>query len=168
MTQPQSLWQMYTDSGKAYFQMRQYKESENMLGSALQVAEQFGPGDQRLTLSLNNLARLRQAQKRFAEAEELYNRALAIVESEHGRQHPDSAVCLSNLAGLLQFEQKYPEAEAAYTEAIAILESTLGPDHESIGRVLGNYVALLRKMGRAADAAAADARAKSFRGKPRA
>jgi tetratricopeptide (TPR) repeat protein len=168
MTQPQSLWQMYTDSGKAYFQMRQYQESENMLASALQVAEQFGPGDRRLTVSLNNLARLRQVQKRYADAEQLYNRALAMAETERGRNHPDTAICLSNLAGLLQFEQKYPEAEAAYTEALAILEKTLGPEHESIGRVLGNYAALLRKMGRAADAAAADARAKTFRGKPRA
>jgi tetratricopeptide (TPR) repeat protein len=157
---------MYTDSGKAYFQMRQYKESENMLASALQMAEQFGPSDRRLTVSLNNMGRLRQVQKRYAEAEQFFNRALAITESERGRRHPDTAVCLSNLAGLLQAEEKYPEAASAYTEAMAILEQTLGADHDSVGRVLANYAGLLRKMGREADASAAEDRSKALRSKP--
>jgi tetratricopeptide (TPR) repeat protein len=164
MPTPNELWQMYTDSGKAYLQMHQYRASENMLASALQVAEQFGPQDPRLSVSLNNVARLRQAQKRNADAEQLYNRALAIAESERGREHPDTAICLSNLAGLLQAEGKTEEAESAYKESLAILEKTMGPTHASVGRVLANYAGLLRKAGRTEEADAAEARSKSIAG----
>jgi tetratricopeptide (TPR) repeat protein len=167
MTAPSSLWQMYTDSGKAYLKMRQNKESESMLSSALKVAEQFEPGDLRLPVSLNNMARLRQAQGRYAEAEQLLNRALAIAEAGRGRQHPDAAICLSNIAGLLQAQEKNAEAEAAYRESAAILEATLGPEHEGVGRVLANYAGLLRKMGRTAEADAAETRAKAIRQKAR-
>jgi tetratricopeptide (TPR) repeat protein len=165
MTSPESLWQMYTDSGKAYLKLKQYKQAESMLAAALQVAEQFGPQDQRLSVSLNGMARLRQTQKRYADAEQLYIRALAIAESERGRNHPDAAVCLSNLAGLLAVEEKYPEAEAAYKEALAIFEATLGAEHEGVVRVLVNYAALLRKMDRTADAEAIEARVKAIREK---
>jgi tetratricopeptide (TPR) repeat protein len=164
MTAPGQLWQMYTDSGKAYLRMHQHKEAENMLASALQVAEQFGSEDPRLSVGLNNMARLRQAQKRYAEAEQLYNRALAIAESERGREHPDTAICLSNLAGLLQVEGKTDEAESSYKEALAILEKTMGPTHVSVGRVLANYTTLLRKAGRNEEADAAEARAKTIAG----
>jgi len=165
MTTPQSLWQMYTDSGKAYFRLRQYRESENMLSAALQVAEQFGPQDPRLAVSLNNMARLRQAQKRYGDAEQLYNRALLIAETERGREHLDTAVCLSNLAGLFQVEGKYVDAEAAYKEAMAIMEKALGPEHAGVGRILANYAALLKKMNRMSEADAAEARAKAIRDK---
>jgi tetratricopeptide (TPR) repeat protein len=167
MTAPSSLWQMYTDSGKAYLKLRQYKESQSMLASALQVAEQFEPGDLRLSVSLNNMARLRQAQGRYPEAEQLFNRALAIAETERGRQHPDAAICLSNIAGLLQMEEKNAEAEAAYQESVAILEAAFGPEHESVGRVLANYAGLLRKMGRTDEADVAEARARAIREKAR-
>jgi len=165
MTTPQSLWQMYTDSGKAYFRLHQYRESENMLSAALQVAEQFGPQDPRLAVSLNNLARLRQVQKRYGDAEELYSRALLISETERGREHLDTAVCLSNLAGLLQVEEKYAEAEASYKEALAIMGKVLGPEHAGVGRILANYAALLKKMNRTAEADAAESRAKTIRDK---
>ena len=164
MTAPSSLWQMYTDSGKAYLRLHQYKESDSMLAAALQVAEQFGPQDLRLSVSLNNLARLRQAQKKYADAEQLYNRALAIAETERGHDHPDTGICLSNLAGLLQVEEKLPEAEAAYKESIAILEKAMGPDHVSVRRVLVNYAGLLRKAGRIEEADAAEARARYIKG----
>jgi len=165
MTSPQSLWQMYTDSGKAYFRLHQYRESENMLSAALQVAEPFGPQDPRLALSLNNLARLRQAQKRYGDAEALYNRALLISETERGREHLDSAVCLSNLAGLFQVEGKYVDAEASYQKALAIMEKALGSEHAGVGRILANYAALLKKMNRMSEADAAEARAKAIRDK---
>jgi tetratricopeptide (TPR) repeat protein len=156
---------MYTDSGKAYFRLHRYRESENMLSAALQVAEQFGPQDPRLAVSLNNMARLRQAQKRYGDAEALYNRALLISETERGHEHLDTAVCLSNLAGLLQVEEKHADAEASYKEALAIMEKVLGPEHAGVGRILANYAALLKKINRTAEAGAAEARAKAIRDK---
>ncbi len=51
-------------------------------------------------LSLNNLADLYQKQGRYADAEPLYKRALAIREKALGPNHPDVASSLNNLAEL--------------------------------------------------------------------
>ena len=53
-----------------------------------------------LATSLNNLAGLYYRQGRYAEAEPLYQRSLAILQKAHGRDHPDVAISLNNLAAL--------------------------------------------------------------------
>ncbi len=53
-----------------------------------------------MATSLNNLAALYHAQGRYAEAEPLYNRALAILEKALGPGHPLVATSLNNLAEL--------------------------------------------------------------------
>ena len=50
--------------------------------------------------SLNNLAELYRYQGRYAEAEPLYKRSLAIREKALGPDHPDVAISLNNLASL--------------------------------------------------------------------
>ena len=54
--------------------------------------------------SLNNLAALYQAQGRYAEAEPLYKRALAIDEKALGPDHPDVATSAQQ-PGRLYFAQ---------------------------------------------------------------
>ena len=51
----------------------------------------LGPEHPDVANSLNNLAALYQAQGRYAEAEPLYKRALAISEKALGPEHPDVA-----------------------------------------------------------------------------
>ena len=51
-----------------------------------------------MTMSLNNLANCTRAQGRYAEAEPLYKRSLAIREKALGPDHPDVAQSLNNLA----------------------------------------------------------------------
>ena len=71
------------DAWKAY-QQADYAEAEKLLLAALQEAEKFGEQDPRLATSLNNLAALYSAQGNYAQAEPLYQRALAIVEKALG------------------------------------------------------------------------------------
>ena len=52
--------------------------------------------------SLNNLAVLYKTEGRYAKAEPLYQRALAIREKALGPEHPDVATSLNNLAALYQ------------------------------------------------------------------
>ena len=78
--------------------------------------------------SLNNLAGLYDAQGRYAEAEPLYERALAIWEKALGPEHPDVATSLNNLAELYRDQGRYAEAEPLYERALAIREKALGPD----------------------------------------
>ncbi len=64
-----------------------------------------------MATSLNNLAALYKAQGRYAEAEPLHKRALAIFEKALGPKHPDVAQSLNNLAVLYATQGKYAEAE---------------------------------------------------------
>ena len=67
--------------------------------------------------SLNNLARLYQAQGKYADAEPLHKRALAIWESALGPEHPNVAKGLENYASLRR--KMGLSAEAARLEAQA-------------------------------------------------
>ena len=70
--------------------------------------------------ALNNLALLYDDQGRYAEAEPLYKRALAIDEKALGPDHPDVAQSLNNLAALYDDQGRYAEAEPLYKRALAI------------------------------------------------
>jgi tetratricopeptide (TPR) repeat protein len=50
--------------------------------------------------SLNNLASLYNAQGRYADAERLFKRSLAIREKDLGPNHPNVASVLNNVADL--------------------------------------------------------------------
>ncbi|MBA2396823.1 MAG: tetratricopeptide repeat protein, partial [Ktedonobacteraceae bacterium] len=83
---------------------------------------------------------------KYAQAEPLYVRALAIREQELGAQHPDTASSLNNLAELYRNQGKYAQAEPLYVRALAICESVLGQDHPSTQTVRANYASLLQTM----------------------
>ncbi len=55
-----------------------------------------------MATSLNDLALLYDNQSKYAEAEPLYKRALAIDEKALGPDHPSVAISLENYAALLR------------------------------------------------------------------
>src|SRR6266567_3020464 len=59
---------------------------------------------------------------RYAEAEPLFERALAIREKALGRDHPYIALSLNNLAELYGAQGRYTEAEPLHQRALAIRE----------------------------------------------
>ena len=77
-------------------------------------------------------------QGKYAEAERLHKRALAIKEQAFGENHPDLADSLNNLAGVYNAQSKYAEAEGLYQRALAIYEAKLSKDHPSVARILNN------------------------------
>ena len=79
-----------------------------------------------MATSLNNLAVLYRNQGKYAEAEPLYQRSLAIWEKALGKDHPDVATSLNNLAVLYHNQGKYAEAEPLYQRSLAIKEKALG------------------------------------------
>ncbi len=92
----EGVWKRYLDAGiKAYKQGR-YAEAEMSFHAALKEAERFGPEDSHLATSLNHLGEVYDAQGRYAEAERLHKRALAIREKALvGPSHPDVAETLN-------------------------------------------------------------------------
>ena len=78
---------------------------------------------------LNNLGQVGKVQGRYAEAEPLIRRSLAIREKVLGRDHPDVARSLNNLADLYERQGRYAEACRCIERALAIRETAVGPDH---------------------------------------
>ena len=70
--------------------------------------------------SLHNLAALYHAQARYAEAEPLYKRSLAIYEKALGPGHPNVATSLKNYASLLRQTGRHTKAEEMEARAQAI------------------------------------------------
>ena len=72
------------------------------------------------------------AQRRYAEAEPLMRRLLAIAEKSLRPEHPNLTVGLNNLALLYRAQGRYAEAEPLYKRSLAIREKALGPDHPDV------------------------------------
>ena len=91
-------------------------------------------------------------QGKYAEAEPLYVRALAISEQQLGADHPDTATSFHNLAGLYHTQGKYAEAEPLYQRALAIREQQLGADHPDTAQSLNNLALLYQAQGKYTEA----------------
>ena len=85
--------------------------------------------------SLNNLAKLYDAQGKYAEAEPLHKRALQIREKALGPAHPNVATSLNNLALLYDAQGKYAEAEPLHKRALQIREKALGAGSSQCGNI---------------------------------
>ena len=102
--------------------------------------------------SLSNLAGLYRTQGKYAKAEPLYIRSLAIREGVLGKDHPDVATALSNLADLYRLQIRYAEAETLYERSLAITEKALGKEHPNVARILESFMAFFQAQGRYAEA----------------
>ena len=149
---------------KAYKQA-DYAEAEKLAKLALREAGKFGGKDPRFAISLNNLALAYDAQGKYAQAEPLYLRALAIWEKALGPEHPDVAQSLNNLAALYDNQGKYAQAEPLYRRALVVLTRAVGPEHPDVATTLENYARMLRVMNRHDEAEMMEARAQAIRAK---
>jgi len=112
----------------------------------------LGPDHPDTAQSIGGLALAVHDLGRYAEAEVLYRRALAIKEKTEGPDHPDVAVDLSNLGVLLWDEGRVPEVEPLFRRALAIREKGLGLEHPDTAMSLNNLAFVLEAQGRHAEA----------------
>src|SRR5262249_12811668 len=102
--------------------------------------------------SLNNLASLYYNKGRYADAEPLCSRALAIREKALGPDHPDVASSLNGLGAVYQAQGRYGDPGSLYRRALAIREKGLGPGHADVATSLNNLAELYTAQRRYADA----------------
>ena len=113
-------WETSTAAGLEAYQHTRYAEAEEGWLLALKEAKNFGPEDPRLAASLTNLAALYFIQGKYAEAEPLYQHALAIREKALGPEHPNVAQSLENYAALLRQMNRDDEADQMQARARVI------------------------------------------------
>ncbi|MZH03204.1 MAG: tetratricopeptide repeat protein [Nitrospinae bacterium] len=145
-------WESHNKKGVKAFHEGHHIEAEKHFVKALELAEDFPPGDHRLYFSLGQLAEIYRIQSKFSEAEQVIQRTLEVDEEVFGATHPNRALNLNNLAANYRVQGKYPEAEALLKQALKILEDSFGKDHVLVGNILEHYAYLLKKMDRSAEA----------------
>ncbi|HEY4594941.1 MAG TPA: protein kinase, partial [Thermoanaerobaculia bacterium] len=96
--------------GQVYFKLGLYDEARPLLEDALKIRRTPGGDPLDLSISLEHLALLDQAQSR-TEAEARFQEALRLREKELGRRHPEVAKLLSNLGVFYAVRGEMPRAE---------------------------------------------------------
>ncbi len=84
------------------------------------MGKALGPDHPDVATTLNNLAVLHEAQGKYAAAEPLYKRALAIEVNALGPAHPTLATTLENMAELYKKTGRLDEAKRLEARAKAI------------------------------------------------
>jgi CHAT domain-containing protein len=129
------------------------------------VKTQFGANHTNYASALNNLAVVYYWQGKYAEAEGLHKRALAIREQALGANHSLVAATLDNLASVYQSQGKYAEAEGLHKRALAIREKALGANHSLVAATLSNLANVYKEQGRFGEAEGLYKRALAIREK---
>ena len=115
---------------------------------ALEIKEaEFGTDHPEVVTLVVLLAQARQAEKRFAEAELLYQRALTIEEKKLDPNQRELAIRLAQLATLYSAQNRYTEAEALLQRAKIIAEEVFNPNDATFGQIQNNYKAVLKALG---------------------
>jgi len=136
--------------------------SESRPEASLQadVKEAEATPDQRLVNVLNDLAGWYRAQKKFAEAENIYRRVLKLQVDRMG-QHHDVALTHNDLGVIFTEAERFAEAEKEFKEALEIWKAKwdqeLRTEDEAV--TYHNYGVLLEKMGRSDEAKEMEAKA---------
>ena len=132
-------WQALSDQAIARYRAGDFAGAEAAATAALEAATaQYGPDHPAVATGLNNLAAVYRAEKKYAEAAPLYERALALREKTLPPDHPDVAVSLNNLAVLYDAQDQFERAEPLYKRALASRERSLPPDHPDLAASLSN------------------------------
>jgi CHAT domain-containing protein len=102
--------------------------------------------------ALNDKASQLTLKGRYAEAEPLFKRELAILERTVGPDAPAYSAGLNNLGEVYLRQGRYAEAEPLYRRTLAILEKVRGPAHPDVASALNNLAELTNKQARYAEA----------------
>jgi tetratricopeptide (TPR) repeat protein len=148
------LGDLYSDrvrSGQSVDREREFTLAQDYFKHAIDLQTKFEQ-QAALATSLNDLAFLYKSMGRYAEAEPLYVRSLAIREQELGANHSDTSRILNNLANFYKSTGRYAEAEPLYVRSLAIKEKELGANHPSTAISLNNLANLYESTGRYAEA----------------
>ena len=109
--------------------------------------KEHGEDSKQYANSINGLALVYMAQKKYELAEPLHKESLKIRENIFGKKHPDVAVGLNNLGGIYQVKKQHREATHFFKRALNINKKALGVKHSSTAITLNNLGGAYRDMG---------------------
>jgi tetratricopeptide (TPR) repeat protein len=136
-------------------EFQNWPQCERLIPHAIvagRLVEEFGLDSVAAALLLNQSGYYLHGRARYAEAEPLYQRTLAIYEKAPVPDDPSTATSLNNLAELYRTQGRYSEAEPFFRRALAIREKAQGPDHPHTAISLNNLAALYYNQSRYGEA----------------
>lgn len=114
------MWERYNLSGQQAMSAGRASDAEQAFRLALQEAEKSGSWDPKVAISCVNLANCLRQQGRFAEAEELYKKAITVKDKAFGPLHKELIPVLENYAKMLRAAGRTAEADKMDKQAKAI------------------------------------------------
>ncbi len=136
----------------------QYDRADRHGRRAIELAERwFGSSDLDLAGALNDLGMVRKYQGRYADAERLYRRSLAILRAARLGQSDDAASIHHNLGGVAHAQGRYARAERPARRAVALREKS--GRLPAIAADVAALAAVLEGRGKLAEATACYRRA---------
>ena len=133
-------WQQLMQRGQALETAARYQEAASAYREASQLADSFGPRDQRAVFALNSLAATDIQLGRLLDAEHEYRRALDILERTSGKTSLNYAVVLSGIGAIYTDELRTNEAIDVLRESLAVVTAVL-PKGDARIAVVQNYLA---------------------------
>ena len=124
-------WKRYRELGDQLRDEQRYEEAGDAYVASLKAAERQGLEDPRVAASLNSLALLYYAQRKYKLAETLYQRSIRVIEQSMGPESAQLAIALENLAELYRVQQKFEQVGPVYEEVVDVLARAHGEDHDS-------------------------------------
>lgn len=125
--------------------------------------QRHGAGSPNTAIALQSQAELNSALKRYAAAESLQQKALAVFLKAYGEKHFAVAVSLHNVGAMLYAQDKNQEAEKYLRRALAVKEQVLKPGNLSIAHTLDQLATVLAAQGREIEAEKYRRRAEGIR-----
>ncbi|HMD03196.1 MAG TPA: tetratricopeptide repeat-containing protein, partial [Candidatus Baltobacteraceae bacterium] len=106
----------------------------------------LGPDHSDVAISLDSLGDLYSRQGRYAEAQTMAERGIALSARAFGEVHPDVPFGLTILASGMMREGRNAEAKVALEKALPLWEQTL-PDHADAARTLHCLATVCQREG---------------------
>jgi serine/threonine protein kinase/Tfp pilus assembly protein PilF len=132
--------------GQLLLAQGRYNEAEEQFKKGIEFGNHELPGkDNPLTLqNVNSLAVLYTKQKKYEEAERLFDEVLEARKRKLGDNHPETLESKNDLAVLYKEQAKYQEAEKLLLEAIEGRRLKLGDTHPHTLQSLNNLIELYK------------------------
>jgi serine/threonine protein kinase/Tfp pilus assembly protein PilF len=133
--------------GNARAHASDLNDAEAPLQEALHLAQsEFGAGSQESGRALWSLGQLRYRQGRPADAKELYDRSLNILETT-AAPATDVSALLDDLAQVYSDQQQWALAKQTYERALEVDRRVLGDDHPRVAMRLNNLAVVAQNIG---------------------
>jgi tetratricopeptide (TPR) repeat protein len=149
-------WLNLTMKGRELLGKNNVEGAQEQFEEAQKLAERYNL-QQRVAMSMNDVAMVLIHRRKFAEAEKLCKRMIRIGRQAFGEDHAFTAIEHMALGEVYFAAGRYNEAADAYKEAMKIAGIRNRPGEQLFNLTAAKYVLALKKLGKLEEASAIEA-----------